>query len=342
MEPKSFFGVDTMNAPWGLDSRLKLVALACEFFDARKLASNHKAIGKDVPSGTNSEPLTGHDFLEYLQMARSYRRKPNGLRVAQMVEQMVSSGVLVRAGYGNRSFAGLGDHYLYLATEWDAVRGGFRFAHVLGPDFLYFLCAPALVHITGTNKDGDEVAGTGVVVHRSHVLTCRHVVCDMKVHTRQTIQRKTYAISEESIHTHSEVDVAVIQVDGAPLTGFPGAIFQRPVVAQTVYTLGYPKLPGLREASVTMQQGAVTNESVTSLSGESLFLYSAISRPGNSGGPVVSEDGYIVGLSIVDARAEYCSDEAFSPHYAGIPSQVVVEAVASLGLGMELPYEDYE
>ena len=91
-----------------------------------------------------------------------------------------------------------------------------------------------------------------------------------------------------------------------------------------------------------MQQGAVTNESVTSLSGESLFLYSAISRPGNSGGPVVSEDGYIVGLSIVDARAEYCSDEAFSPHCAGIPSQVVVEAVASLGLGMELPYEDYE
>ena len=56
----------------------------------------------------------------------------------------------------------------------------------------------------------------------------------------------------------------------------------------------------------------------------------------------MSEDGYIVGLSIVDARAEYCSDEAFSPHYAGIPSQVVVEAVASLGLGMELPYEDYE
>ena len=149
----------------------------------------------------------------------------------------------------------VGDHYLYLATEWDAVRGGFRFAHVLGPDFLYFLCAPALVHITGTNKDGDEVAGMGVVVHRSHVLTCRHVVCDMKVHTRQTIQRKTYAISEESIHTHSEVDVAVIQVDGAPLTGFPGAIFQRPVVAQTVYTLGYPKLTGLREASVTMQQG---------------------------------------------------------------------------------------
>ena len=91
-----------------------------------------------------------------------------------------------------------------------------------------------------------------------------------------------------------------------------------------------------------MQQGAVTNESVTSLAGERLFLYSAISRPGNSGGPVVSEDGYVVGLSIVDATGQYRANEAFSPHYAGIPAQVVVQAVKDLGLGIELPFEHYE
>ena len=115
-----------------------------------------------------------------------------------------------------------------------------------------------------------------------------------------------------------------------------------PVVAQTVYTLGYPRLPGLRDASVTMQQGAVTNESVTSLAGERLFLYSAISRPGNSGGPVMSEDGYLVGISIVDATGKYDATEAFSPHYAGIPAQVVVKAVQDLGLGIQLPFESYE
>ena len=90
------------------------------------------------------------------------------------------------------------------------------------------------------------------------------------------------------------------------------------------------------------QPGAVTNESVTSLSGESLFLYSAISRPGNSGGPVMSEDGYLVGLSIVDATGQYHPDEAFSPHYAGIPAQVVVKAVEELGVGVQLPFESVE
>ena len=164
----------------------------------------------------------------------------------------------------------------------------------------------------------------------------------MKVDDRQRFQGKEYAVPEESIHPHPDVDVAAIRVSGEPLTPLKGAVYQAPVVAQTVYTLGYPKLPGLIDASVTMQQGAVTNESVTSLDGHSLFLYSAISRPGNSGGPVMSEDGYVVGLSVVDATAEYQPAEVFSPHYAGIPAQVVVEAVKSLGLGIELPIENRE
>ncbi|MYB14628.1 MAG: trypsin-like peptidase domain-containing protein [Rhodospirillaceae bacterium] len=93
---------------------------------------------------------------------------------------------------------------------------------------------------------------------------------------------------------------------------------------------------------MVMQQGAVTSETVTALPGERLFLFSAISRPGNSGGPVMSEDGYVVGLCNVDARGEYCPTGAFSPHYCGIPGQIVVDAVRSLGPGIQLPFEDYE
>ena len=109
-----------------------------------------------------------------------------------------------------------------------------------------------------------------------------------------------------------------------------------------VFTLGYPKLPGLRDASVTMQHGAVTNQEVTSLAGARLFLYSAIARPGNSGGPVVSQDGYFVGLATMDASGQYDADEAFSPHFAGVPGHLVVQAVAELGLGFELPFQPYD
>ena len=97
----------------------------------------------------------------------------------------------------------------------------------------------------------------------------------MQLDQRQEFQDNEYAISTDSIYKHPEIDVAVIRVDGPPLSPIRGLLLQAPLVAQTVYTLGYPKLPGLRDASVTMQQGAVTNESVTSLAGESLFLFSA-------------------------------------------------------------------
>ena len=333
---------DGMNGPWGWESRIKLVELACEFFSFVKIRENHELIGKKLSNVKEPMPLTIGDFLKYLEVRKAYSKKPNVFRVAEIISKMAFAGILAYAGRGKRALAGLDDYYLYFAMDVEARRGRFRFVSVLGPEFLFHLCAKGLVHITGTNSDGDVVAGTGLVIHPSYVLTCGHVVSDMKVDKQQEFQGQECAVNKDSIHVHDKVDIAIICVDGPPLSPLPGAIFQAPVVAQTVYTLGYPKLAGLRDASVTMQPGAVTNESVTSLSGDELFLYSAISRPGNSGGPVISGEGYLVGLSVVDATGRYRRDEAFSPHYMGIPAQVVVKAVEELCLGIQLPLEDYE
>ena len=338
----SLFDRNSMNAPWGLQSRTKLVALACDFFNAKNTEAKHAAIGKEQPSEGNPGPLTTSDFLKYLTEKKVFAKPPNALRVAELIERMVSSGLLVRVRHGQPTMAGLGDHYFYMPTLWEFRRGLFVLVPALGPEYFFHLCEPCLVHITGTNEEGIAVAGTGLVVGPCHVLTCRHVLLDMQVDGTQTIQEREYAVDASSLHMHPDADVAVMQVKGEPLQPLKGALFRAPVVAQSVYTLGYPKLPGLRDASVTMQQGAVTNEAVTSLAGESLFLYSAISRPGNSGGPVMSHDGYVVGLSIVDATGEYNANDAFSPHYAGIPAQIVVEAVRDLGLGIELPFEHFE
>ncbi|MYH32990.1 MAG: trypsin-like peptidase domain-containing protein [Gammaproteobacteria bacterium] len=335
------FNQDTMNAPWGLISRFKLVQLALNFFNVENLSNSRDAIGKAPPRKGGASTLTGNDFIQYIVANGTFQRRPNAIRVAQILEQMVSGGLLVRAGYGNPSLGGLGDHYFYVSMKWDLSRGEFKLARTLGPEFLYQLCAPGLVHITGTNRNGDVVAGTGIVVHPSSVLTCRHVVSDMKLDPSQEFQSKTLQVNEDSIYRHPDIDLAILKVNRPLLNPLVGMKYQRPVMAQTVFTLGYPKLPGLKEAPVIMQQGAVTSDAVTALSGQSLFLFSAISRPGNSGGPVMSEDGYMVGLCSVDSKGEYHSAEAFSPHYAGIPGQVVVDAVSSFGLGIKLPFEEH-
>ena len=211
----------------------------------------------------------------------------------------------------------------------------------MGPDLLYDECRSGLVHITGTSDTDDIVAGTGIVVSPRHVLTCRHVVQDIQLHETQTFQGRRYAIANDSVHAHPVVDVAVLRLHGPPLSPLSTAVFRPPIIADVVYTLGYPKLPGLRDASVTMQHGSVTNAGVTSLEGQSLFLYSAISRPSNSGGPVLSYDGYFVGLCSEDATAQYSAD-AFSPHYAGVHAPVVVQAAKELDVGVELPFQPLE
>ena len=165
----------------------------------------------------------------------------------------------------------------------------------------------------------------------------------MQLDDRQTFQGLECVVDEKSIHKHETDDVAVIRVDKS-LKPVDGLVFQPPVIAQTVFTLGYPRIPCTREALLTMQPGAVTSESVVSFRGENLFLYSAISRPGNSGGPVISEDGYVVGISSEDLTVESDDekDSAFSPHYAGVPSHIIVKAIADMGLDVEIPFEDFE
>jgi len=58
----------------------------------------------------------------------------------------------------------------------------------LGEDFLFHLVAPAIVHITDINDDGDICAGTDVVFDQHHILTCAHVVNDMTVDQQQSFQ----------------------------------------------------------------------------------------------------------------------------------------------------------
>ena len=333
---------DTMNAPWGVTSRTTLAAWAVKFFNPINYVDSCNAIGKDPNKNPEFFSLT--EFMTYLENKEAFDKKPNVFRAGQILQKMSSAGILHNLGNKPGEFGFLSDIYLFLNTYSENRRQGhFWLGPALGADFLFHLSAPGVVHITGKNKDGNVKAGTGFVFHPHHILTCRHVVCDMQLDRMQKFQGFECTVDEESVYKHKKDDVAVIRVD-EPLKPVAGLVFQPPVIAQTVFTLGYPKIPCTREAPLTMQPGAVTSESVVSLQGKSLFLYSAISRPGNSGGPVISEDGYVVGIASEDLTMESDDekDSAFSPHYAGVPSHIILKAVADMGLDVEIPFEDFE
>ncbi len=330
----------TVQSAWGLDTRHQLAKRMCEFFAPENREKGFAAVGRELSEPARAEGLTLLDFASCYPGTPGTGEPLNVFRLSELLERMVSVGLLTRVT-GRPGIWGIGESQYLNFGPTDDRGDSMNLVLALGPDFLYRLCEPSLVHIAG-EKDGVASAGTGIVVDERHVLTCRHVVSDMEVNPEQEFQDREYEITDELIHRHSKIDMAVIRVNGPLLTPLPGLVLRPPIVAQAVFALGYPKLPGLQRAYVTMQPGAVTNESVTSCWGDSLFLYSAIARPGNSGGPVMSDDGYLVGMSIADAKAEYSNEKEFSPHYAGIPSQVLFHAMDDLELGIQLRFQACE
>ncbi|WP_084504711.1 S1 family peptidase [Nocardia salmonicida] len=102
-------------------------------------------------------------------------------------------------------------------------------------------------------------------------------------------------------HVHDSVDMAVIEVEpvGDPIYAPEGLAFRDPDWADEVITLGYPPVPCATKSPLIVHRGEVVSPAVGMLDGPG-FLYSATTRGGNSGGPVVALDGRGVGL-VADA-----------------------------------------
>ena len=330
-------------APLDVGTETLLAILARHFFSPMFQVERRK------PSpGQSLTPASGKDFLDYLSEIKFLPDKPNRYlhQIRHLLGRMVENDLLTDMGIvAGSSFVMLPKSY-YTFSELSKLRerGVLWLAKTLGGQFVHHHVSPAIVHVVGENDKGE---GRGIVFDEHHVLTCRHVVSQMKVASKQVFQGKTVTI--EDIFPHETEDVAVIRVK-EPLTIVPGLGFVAPMVSQKVFRFGYSRVPCSVPLSsggspLVMQGGEVTNESVFVFGGTELFLYSAISRPGDSGGAIVSDDGYVVGMTteLSDSRVETKEgEEVFSPHYAGIPSHVLANAVDDLGLGVQVPFETYE
>ncbi|CRM88242.1 V8-like Glu-specific endopeptidase [Pseudomonas sp. 22 E 5] len=322
--------------PLSVEERGELALHAFKFFSPSQYSSNLQVLGLPNDTPRSQRPFSTLELLTFLEKTGVLTEPMRYVSVVKsLLDTMEREGLLVAMSLSNFVMAPK-TYYAFKELTGRESRGMSWLAPVLGPEFLHSYHGEFTVHIIG-DSGGDERGGTGFIISDRHVLTCAHVLKEMMVRTQQTFQGIDCEI--KACYSHESVDVGIIELSKPILRSSPSIGFRDPVIGERLYLLGYPPVPMSCEAPLILQGGEIVNEGVADIRNQKSFLYSAIARPGNSGGPVISHSGHILGI-VTEDRVN--PDQPHALFYAGISTSTIASALAELPICVDLPIETYE
>lgn len=322
--------------PLPIDEQVKLALQIIMFFSPQR--NNILRQELDLPTTPGAiHPLKVAEFYEYLTKAGREGWSLHS-QVSAMIRKMVAEGFLEPAGGSafNESF--------WTTKEFTnrQTKGYLFLTSILGPEFLAQHIRKAIAHITGKDEQGDLGAGTGILISDDVILTCKHVVEDMQIDSTVEISGSAYRVHSTAFH--QDVDVAVIHLHEKVPHFLKDIAFRPAQLLEGVMIAGYPAVPYGTTTYLTYQKGEICAQSVSTMGKSTVDLFTAIARPGNSGGPVLAFDGRIVG--IVTQSLEHGPGGAGQfqvPFFAAVPAETIRRAVSELSGGKTiLPFEDYD
>ena len=166
---------------------------------------------------------------------------------------------------------------------------------------------PSVLKVRGTNDCGRGVEGTGFVYSTGRLMTNAHVVAGVD---EPEVVVNGSSVTAEVVYYNPDLDVAVLELD---TSGVPSLEFDREAQARDgVAILGYPQdgpynvQPGRIRASQRLRSPNIYGEGTVV---REVFSLRGLVRPGNSGGPIVSSAGDVVGVvfaaSVTDRETGY-------------------------------------
>jgi putative serine protease PepD len=168
--------------------------------------------------------------------------------------------------------------------------------------------APSVVTISATVSGGfgsGESVGTGVIISSDgDVLTNAHVV-EGATTVQVRLMNETEPRAGRVLASDAENDLALVKID---LTGLTAAVFADPDstrLGDPVIAIGYAlNLDG--GPSVTLGIVSALDRTITTENGalNALIQTDAAISSGNSGGPLVNEQGQVVGINTAVARGD--------------------------------------
>jgi len=142
--------------------------------------------------------------------------------------------------------------------------------------------------------EAPKASGSGAIVStEGHVLTAAHVVAgarSVKIFTSQGMKTASVVRIDEAN------DLAVLKLAGGTYSALPVASSRKIQLGQTVATIGFPNV------EIQGFSPKVTRGEISSLNGigddPRFWQISVPVQPGNSGGPLLDENGNLVGVVV--------------------------------------------
>lgn len=151
--------------------------------------------------------------------------------------------------------------------------------------------------------------GTGFFINAGgQLLTAAHVQRDCTVLEARK-DGKAFPVTRRA--ASELLDVAVLDSTQLAHAALPFRTGQKIVLGESVTSVGYP-LQGLLSESPNLTRGNVSAMSgIKGSYGE--FQFSAPIQPGNSGGPVVSDNGELLGMAVGTLNGKFLVDKGLLP-----------------------------
>jgi S1-C subfamily serine protease len=166
---------------------------------------------------------------------------------------------------------------------------------------------PAVLKVRGENDCGRGVEGTGFVYSPGRLMTNAHVVAGVD---SPEVTVNGSSEQAEVVYYNPDLDLAVLELD---TSGVPSLEFDREAKQEDgVAILGYPQdgpfnvQPGRIRAEQRLRSPNIYGDGTVL---REVFSLRGLVRPGNSGGPIVSSAGDVVGVvfaaSVTDRDTGY-------------------------------------
>ncbi len=191
----------------------------------------------------------------------------------------------------------------------------------------------ALAYIETINKEGDKSIGSSFHLGDGVFVTAAHVVKDLKISEIATTEVSymedsskgygEYGVPNEYItiepqklnilkgpYYHKDDDVAVVQCDKDDMDFIPMGYFASKEISdynfilKEAIVLGYPPIPTANNVFLTAAKAEVNAIIETTFGSHPEFILGTIARGGYSGGPVIMENGSLLGLLVKSLVAD--------------------------------------